>query len=109
MHTESQRLAWAGSLIVLLAALTVPVLAGAQQNNEDLQSQEQIEINSAKVEDLQKVPGIGPTLARRIVEFREEHGPFERAEDLLNVQGIGERTLERMRPYLRVEIPKSPR
>jgi comEA protein len=109
MRTESQRLAWGGFLMVLLGALMITVLAGAQPNNRDLQSQDQVEINSATVEDLQKVPGIGPTLAGRIVEFREEHGPFERIEDLLNVQGIGERTLERMRPYLKVEIPKSPK
>jgi competence protein ComEA len=110
MRTSSPRLALAGTLAVLIVTLTVPTLAvAAQQANTEEQGKDQIEINSATQEDLQRVPGIGPTLAARIIDFREEHGPFERIEDLLNVQGIGVRTLERMRPYLKVEIPKTPK
>ena len=63
---------------------------------------ERIDVNEADAVELQEVPGIGPVMAQRIVEFREEFGPFERLEDLLDVRGIGLRTLERIRPYLRV-------
>ena len=110
MRTSSPRLVLAGLLLSMIGVLTVPssVEAGEQSSAEG-QRQEKVEINSATVEQLQEVPGIGPTLAARIVDFREEHGPFERVEDLLNVQGIGERTLELMRPYLEVETPKVPR
>jgi len=62
-----------------------------------------VDVNSATAEDLQKVPGIGEALARRIIEFREEHGPFERIDDLLNVRGIGTASLEKLRPYLAVK------
>jgi len=110
MRTSSLRLVLAGLLLSLLGTLAVPSPANAgQQASAEGQNQEKIEINSATVEQLQEVPGIGPTLAARIIDFRDEHGPFERVEDLLNVQGIGVRTLERMRPYLEVETPKLPR
>jgi competence protein ComEA len=61
-----------------------------------------IDINQATVEDFSKLPGIGPKLARRIVAFREKHGPFRRVEDLLAIRGIGHKKWKKIRPYLRV-------
>lgn len=58
--------------------------------------------NTASAAELEALPGIGPVLARRIVEHRRAHGRFERLEDLLEVQGIGPRMLERLRPLLRL-------
>ncbi len=58
--------------------------------------------NTASAAELEALPGIGPVLARRIVEYRRAHGRFERLEDLLEVQGIGPRMLERLRPLLRL-------
>lgn len=49
-----------------------------------------VNLNSASREQLDSLPGIGPATADRIVAYREEHGPFVRPEDLMNVQGIGE-------------------
>jgi len=108
MRNSLPRLVLAGLLLSLLGALVVPSHASAgQQAGAGEQARPKIEINSATVEQLQEVPGIGPTLAARIIDFRKEHGPFERVEDLLNVQGIGVRTLERMRAFLTVEAPKT--
>jgi competence protein ComEA len=59
-----------------------------------------IDVNRARPADLELLPGVGPMLARRIVEQRDAHGPFVAAEDLLRVRGIGPRTLERLRPLL---------
>ncbi len=56
-----------------------------------------VDINSAGVEELMSLPGIGEVLARRIVAYREEHGPFKRVDELGNVEGIGEKTIERIR------------
>ena len=61
-----------------------------------------IDVNRASAADLQSVPGIGKSLAQRIVDFREKNGPFAKIDDLLKVQGIGEKSLERLRPYLTV-------
>jgi len=61
-----------------------------------------IDLNRATVEDLSKLPGIGPKLAQRIVRFREKHGPFRRVEDLLAIRGIGHKKWKKIRPFLRV-------
>lgn len=52
-----------------------------------------LDINSAPVEELAELPGIGEVLAERIVEYRAEHGPFKTVEELTEVSGIGERKL----------------
>ena len=61
-----------------------------------------IDINRASAEDFARLPGIGPELARRIVAFREKHGPFRRVEDLLVIRGVGHKKWKAIRPYLRV-------
>lgn len=54
-------------------------------------------LNSAGVEELQTLPGVGPVLAGRIVAYRDDHGPFRAVEDLLDVPGIGEGRLAELR------------
>ena len=51
---------------------------------------------------LQTLPGIGPALAERIIAYRTEHGPFRTVEELLEVKGIGEATLEKLRQEVTV-------
>lgn len=60
----------------------------------------QVDINSADWPELSQLPGIGRTLAERIVADRRQHGPFRDHDDLIRVRGIGPRTLERIRPFL---------
>jgi competence protein ComEA len=61
-----------------------------------------IPVNRATAEELDAIPGIGPGLARRIVEHRETRGPFAEPGELQQVPGIGEKTLEKLRPYLTI-------
>ena len=68
--------------------------------------QRPIDVNSASSKELESIPGIGPAMAQRIITWREQNGPFERVEDLLNVRGIGVKTLEKLRPYV-VVVPES--
>lgn len=56
-----------------------------------------VRVNVASVSDLQRLDGVGPVLAQRIVDHRTEHGPFEVVEDLLDVVGIGEAKLAAVR------------
>lgn len=60
-----------------------------------------LDVNAANEIELQHLPGIGPKLAARIVEDRTIHGPFESIENIQRVKGIGPKTLENIRPYLR--------
>ncbi|MBY6276067.1 helix-hairpin-helix domain-containing protein [Symbiobacterium thermophilum] len=59
-----------------------------------------VNINTAGQAELETVPGIGPALARAIITYRTEHGPFQSVDDLINVSGIGSKTLEKIRPYV---------
>ncbi len=62
----------------------------------------QLDLNRADATALQGLPGVGPGLARRVVAYREVHGPFRRIEELLQVPGIGPKRWERIRPLLRL-------
>jgi len=63
---------------------------------------EPVDLNTATSEDLQKIPGIGPVTAQRILDYRNEHGQFNSIDELTAVKGIGEKKLEAMRKYLRL-------
>lgn len=57
-------------------------------------------VNTATVAQLDSLPGLTPTVAKNIVEYRTKHGPFKKLEDLDKVSGIGPATLEKLRPFL---------
>lgn len=59
-----------------------------------------ININTATAEQLTQLPGIGETIAERIIRYREENGPFQSVDDLLNVKGIGSGTLTDIREFI---------
>jgi competence ComEA-like helix-hairpin-helix protein len=69
-----------------------------------------IDLNTAAAEQLQQVPGIGPSTAKAIVNFRKKSGPFRKIEDLLAIKGVSKARLEKMRPYLTISpsAQKSP-
>jgi competence protein ComEA len=61
-----------------------------------------LDVNRANQRDFQRLPGIGPVLARRIVEYRESQGAFHDIEQLRRVKGIGKKTFERIRAFVAV-------
>jgi len=63
----------------------------------------QININQASVEELVQLPRVGPKVAERIVEHRTQNGAFQSVDDLKNVQGIGDKVLEQLRPLVCVK------
>ncbi|MGQ0549895.1 MAG: helix-hairpin-helix domain-containing protein [Armatimonadota bacterium] len=67
-----------------------------------------VNVNTATAADLERLPGIGPVLARRIVEHREAKGLFRRLDDLLEVKGIGPKMLRRIQPWLRLDDGTEP-
>ncbi|MBC6974535.1 helix-hairpin-helix domain-containing protein [Bacillus sp. Xin] len=72
---------------------------GEQVQGANLPSEQEgkIQINVASKEQLEKITGIGPRKAENIMKYREEHGPFQKMEDLLEVDGIGEKSLEKIK------------
>jgi len=79
--------------------------AESARRRAPLGDDEKIDPNTASDVDLDRLPGVGPAAARAIVAARDSGAVFRAAEDLLAVRGIGEATLERMRPHVRFAPP----
>ncbi len=61
-----------------------------------------LDVNTASAEELVQLPGVGPSLAQRIVDYRQQNGPFQTVDDLQNVPGIGPSKFDRMAPFIRL-------
>ena len=79
---------WRGNLIEL-------------QRAEPKTARFEVDINTAEWPELLQLPAIGETLAKRIVDSRRNHGPFRDHKDLMRVRGIGPKTFNTIKPYLR--------
>lgn len=62
-----------------------------------------IDLNRASKTELQKLPGIGPSTAQAIIDFREKNGPFRTMDDLDRVPRIGKKTIEKLSPFIRID------
>ena len=88
------------------AAMRAPASAGTDRTapiEEVRPDPSPLDLNAAGAEALTALPGIGETLARRIVDYREEHGPFGAVEDLTKVPGIGQGKLAALEGLVTVE------
>lgn len=86
---HSHRIVAGVVLAVLLAALPAAAAEGRKVN-----------VNTADAAQLALLPRVGPSIAQRIVEYRKQNGPFKKAEDLMLVRGIGEKTYDLLKPYV---------
>ncbi len=93
MNTNQGKWSIAVAVVVCLLFFSV---AGAEQVSR-------LDLNHATLPQLDGLPGIGPVIAERIIQFREDNGPFKRTEDLMNVRGIGEKTFLKLRDQIMVE------
>lgn len=66
------------------------------------QPAEPVDLNAATEDQLETLPGIGPKTAAAILQYRQEHGPFQTVDELREIHGIGPKKLERIRPWARV-------
>jgi competence protein ComEA len=96
LNTLNTRLIPFAIAAALVVALIAPITASAAEAGV-------VNINNADASTLALLPRVGPAMATRIVEFREENGAFKAVDDLLLVRGIGERTLELMKRYITLE------
>ncbi len=72
-------------------------------SDSETETQGKININTANAEQLQELPGIGPTLAERIIAYRDKNGPFQTLSELTNVEGIGLEKLNGLIDFATVE------
>jgi competence protein ComEA len=96
------------ALVVLGILLAGPVMTAQQSAAEGTKSAavSLINVNTATAVQLEALPGIGPKLAARIVEHRQKNGAFKKVEELMNVQGIGEKNFLKLKPLVTITPPK---
>ncbi len=93
-------------MILLTLAIAMPATlsfaAPKQNTNQAVAQLEKINVNTASADSLTTVPGIGPKTAERILTYRQQHGKFSAINDLLEVKGIGEKSLKKIGRYLTI-------
>jgi competence protein ComEA len=99
------------SALALCAALVISVPAASAQSapattSPATSSKPAINLNTATLDQLETLPGIGPKVAERIIEHRTKSGGFKRIEELMNVKGIGEKSFLKLKPLI-VVTPKT--
>ena len=99
---------------ILMAALVITLGVAAQtQGAQDtprsatVAASTPLNLNSASVAQLEALPGIGRATAERIVEYRQKNGGFKKAEDLMNVRGIGEKNFLKLKPLVTVAAARA--
>ena len=103
------RLAARASVLVVLIVVTQAWL-GAQKAQpakaDPAAAPAVINLNTATVEQLDTLPGVGAKVAARIIEYRQKNGPFKKIEDLMNVRGIGEKNFLKIKSRITVAPAK---
>ena len=82
-----------------------PVMAQSAQTRTDARPAKAavvVNLNTASSAELETLPGVGARMAARIIEYRQKKGPFKKIEELMNVQGIGEKNFLKLKPQLTV-------
>jgi competence protein ComEA len=90
------------SVLALGLALAGPAAAQSAKEEKPAKPAVMVNLNTASVAELEALPGIGVRVAERIVEYRKQKGAFKKIEELMNVQGIGEKSFLKLRPQLTV-------
>ncbi len=93
------------AIIVLALTTAVPLngIAATPAAQVASSAAERLNINAATVKELQSLPGVGQVTAQRIIDYRNEHSAFSSAEQLLEVKGVGKKTLAKIKNLISVE------
>ena len=94
------RTSLAVALLLCVGLIFAPISGFAQKSKAV--SNEKVNLNTASLEQLQTLPGVGPAMAKKIVEHRTKIGKFTKIDEILNVKGIGEKKFQKMKDRLAV-------
>jgi len=94
-----KRLTAKAVLIGLALGLIISPIVSAQTAAK---AGDKVNINTASLAELEKLPRIGPQIAQRILDYRKENGNFKKVEDILKVRGIGEKVFEQLKDLITV-------
>jgi comEA protein len=86
--------------MVLVAVVAMSILSPLQAQSQS--TTKKVNINTANLEELQTLPRIGEKVAQRIIDYREEHGEFKKIEELMKVQGVGEKIFKLIKDKIEV-------
>jgi competence protein ComEA len=104
--------AFAALLAMVVAARPAAAHTGAQSQQAQPAAQPAgalINLNSATQAELEKLPGVGPAMAKQIIEYRQKNGGFKKIEELMNVKGIGEKSFLKLKALVTVAPAKTER
>jgi len=93
----------AARVLVCALALGIALAANPSLAGGDGRLSGTVNVNTASAEQLQLLPGVGETRARALIEARKQRGGFKSVDELLDVKGIGDASLDRMRPFVTVD------
>jgi len=99
MVMQKAKIACVLLLCLGMAISSVSILA----QDSDPAPEKKIDLNAASAEQLESLPGIGPVTAKRIVDYRDKVGKFKRIEEIINIQGIGDKKFERIKDRLTIQ------
>ena len=85
------------ALVAVVALILLPPLQAQSKATA-----KKVNINTAGLDELQTLPRIGEKVAQRIIDYRKEHGPFKKIEELMKVQGVGEKTFKLLKDRIEV-------
>jgi comEA protein len=104
-----KRFLWQSAALVALISVLLLPLAAELATQQSGAGKAKVNINVAGLNELQKLPRIGPRVAQRILDFRKEHGPFKRVEELMKVRGIGEKVFNNLKNLITVGTEVQPK
>ena len=103
------RMTIAALLVVGLGGMAIAAQDGSRPPSAKAAAAAPVNLNTATTAQLEALPGIGPSTAKRIVDYRQQNGGFKRLEELMNVRGIGETNFLKLKALVTLTPPRTER